>query len=88
MILQLNPPLPLFSIPHQEEGYAYFVIEYTQENYLYFVVALDSTGEIWTLDNTQVRFCKNYTLQRDQINKNPLSQYLTPTGITPITPKK
>lgn len=76
MILQLNPPLPLFSIPHQEEGYAHFLLEYGIENYFYFIVALEKTGELWILSNRDVRATKNFTAERPSINKDGYSAYL------------
>lgn len=63
MILQLDPMLPVYSLLHKMEGYAFLVIDYSQEHDLYFTVAL-SNGEIWTLNNKNIRFCKNATLGR------------------------
>lgn len=68
MILQLNPMIPVYSIPSQMEGYAFLVIDYSQEHDLLFVVALDN-GEIWTLSNRELRFCKNISMDRKSINK-------------------
>lgn len=45
------------------EGYAFLVIDYSQEHNLLFVVALDN-GEIWTIKNKDLRFCKNISLDR------------------------
>lgn len=63
-MLQLNPMIPVWSVEHKMEGYAFAMIDYSQEHHLLFVVALDN-GEIWTLKNASVRFCKNPTLDRD-----------------------
>lgn len=87
MILQLNPPLPLYSIPHQEECYAHLVLEYGIEDYVYFVVALEKTGEMWVLSNTQVRASKNFTAGRPIINKEQYSAYLK-HGSPTIVPLK
>lgn len=86
MILQLDPPIPIFSVPHQEEGWAHLVFEYTQEDYIYFLIALDSTGEIWVLPNTDLRFTKNLTQHRPSINKEAISEYLK-KGSNQIQPK-
>lgn len=64
MILQLNPMIPVYSLRHNMEGYAFFVLDYSQEHNLLFTVALDN-GEIWTLSNKEIRFCKNVSLDRD-----------------------
>lgn len=87
MILQLDPPLPIFSVPHQEEGWAYALLEYGMEDYVYLLFALDSTGEIWVLPNTDVRVTTNHTLHRGSINKEIFSQYLK-RGAKGIQPKE
>ena len=76
MILQLNPPIPIFSVPHQEKGYAHVILEYGLENYFYFIFSLDKTGEVWILPNTDIRFTTNIAAKRSSINKEPFSKYL------------
>ena len=70
MMLQLNPMIPVYSLVHKMNGYAFLVLDYSQEHDLLFVIALDN-GEIWTLNNKNVRFCKNVTLDRqiDSVEK-------------------
>jgi hypothetical protein len=63
MITQLNPMIPIFSIEHNMEGYAFLVIDYSQEHDLLFTVALDN-GEIWTIKNKYLRFCWNQSIDR------------------------
>ena len=63
MILQLDPMIPVFSIEHNMEGYAFLVIDYSQEHDLLFTVALDN-GEIWTISNKGLRFCWNSSMDR------------------------
>ena len=48
------------------EGYAFLVIDYSQEHNLLFTCAMDD-GEIWTLSNHDIRFCKNISLDRNEI---------------------
>ena len=67
MIVQLNPMLPIFRVSNQMEGYAFLVIDYSQEHNLLFTCAMDD-GEIWTLTNKEIRFCKNISLERYNIN--------------------
>lgn len=67
-MLQLNPMIPVYSLQHKMEGYAFLVIDYSQEHDLLFVVALDN-GEIWTISNKELRFCKNVSMDRKSINK-------------------
>jgi hypothetical protein len=62
MILQLNPPIPL-STP-KGNGLAWAVIDYGPEHHLMWTVAIDSTGEVWTFPNPQVRAQQNITLDR------------------------
>jgi hypothetical protein len=63
MILQLNPPLPVF-VSGRGTGLAHLVIDYGPESHLYWVVALDSGGELWMLPNPDVRLQVNQTLGR------------------------
>jgi len=62
-MIQLNPMLPIFRISDNLEGYAFLVIDYSQEHNLLFVCAMQN-GEIWTLSNQDIRFCKNISLNR------------------------
>jgi hypothetical protein len=66
MILQLDPTLPIIRVSDGMKGYAFLIIDYSQEHDLYFTCALDS-GEIWTLNNKDIRVQENITLGR---NKN------------------
>jgi len=59
--------IPVYSLRHNMEGFAFLVIDYSQEHDLLFTVALDN-GEIWTLNNKEIRFCKNISLERNAIN--------------------
>ena len=63
MILQLNPMLPIFRIKDGMEGFAFLVIDYSQEHNLLFTCAM-SDSEIWTLNNREIRFSKNISLDR------------------------
>lgn len=62
MILQLNPPIPL-STP-KGNGLAWIVIDEGIEHNLMWTVAIDSTGEVWTFKNQDVRALKNITAGR------------------------
>jgi hypothetical protein len=63
MIVQLNPMIPIFRVSDNMEEYAFLVIDYSQEHNLLFTCAMDN-GEIWTLSNQEIRFCKNISLDR------------------------
>lgn len=63
MIVQLNPMLPIFRVSDEMEGYAFLIIDYSQEHNLLFTCAMDN-GEIWTLSNKEIKFCKNISLDR------------------------
>ena len=64
MILQLNPAIPMY---HKDKGnfLAHFLIDYGQESYVYFCGFVESTGEIWTFSNRELRAQKNVTLGRN-----------------------
>jgi hypothetical protein len=63
--------IPIYSIEHQMKGYAFLVIDYSQEHDLLFTVALDN-GEIWTISNKKLRFCKNSSMNRSDVSKNAI----------------
>lgn len=62
-MMQLNPTLPIFSIKHNLNGFAFAIIDYSQEPYVLFLVGLDN-GEIWCLSNRDLRLQGNDTLHR------------------------
>jgi hypothetical protein len=64
MIVQLNPQLPVF-IEGKGTGYAFAMIDYSQDHYLHFVIAMDDSGEIWTVPNNKVKMQFNYSLGRN-----------------------
>ena len=61
-VLQLDPPLPLDT--PKGKGLAHLVLDYGPEHHLLWTVAIDTTGECWTFDNTEIRFQKNITMKR------------------------
>ena len=67
MMLQLNPMIPIIRVSDKMEGFAFMVIDYSQEHNLLFVCGMDD-GEIWTLNNKEIRFCKNVSMDRKNIN--------------------
>lgn len=66
-IIQLNPTIPM-SVNGKGNGYALAMIDYSQEHDLLFVVAIDSTGEIWTVSNREVRMLRNISMGRTLLN--------------------
>lgn len=62
-MLQLNPMIPIVRVSDRMEGYAFVLIDYSQEHNLLYVCAMDN-GEIWTLNNKEIKFCKNISLDR------------------------
>lgn len=64
MMLQLNPPIPVYLPESKQTGLALFLIDYSCEHHLKWVIALDDNGEIWVMDNTKVRAQKNITMGR------------------------
>ena len=67
MIIQLNPTIPILRISDKMNGYAFLIIDYSQEHHLLFVCAMDN-GEIWTLNNKEIRIQKNISLERSNVN--------------------
>lgn len=63
MMLQLNPTIPIIRMSDKMNGYAFMVIDYSQEHHLLFVCAMDN-GEIWTLNNKEIRIQSNISLER------------------------
>ena len=66
MMLQLNPMIPILRVSDGMGGYAFLVIDYSQEHNLLFTCAMDD-GEIWTLSNQEIKFCKNISLDRNEV---------------------
>lgn len=62
MLLQLNPCIPV--VTPRGKGWAMVLIDYSQEHDLLWVVTQDSTGEVWTYQNKDIRVQKNITLGR------------------------
>lgn len=62
MFTQLNPPIPLDT--PKGSGYALAVIDYGLEHSLLWVVALDESGEIWCVPNSEARAQKNWSAGR------------------------
>ena len=63
MILQLNPPLPVY-VTDTGKGLAHMVIDYGPEHDLIWVVFLDEDGECWCVPNWKIRGQWNSTMGR------------------------
>jgi hypothetical protein len=64
LLLQLDPPLPVYIPARNQTGLAHLVIDYGPESHLIWVIATDAGGEIWSLPNPQVRLQTNFTMGR------------------------
>ena len=64
MIIQLNPSIPV-EVLGKGTGECVGWIEYSCESHLMWIVAIDSTGEVWTVPNKDIRFIKNYSIGRN-----------------------
>ena len=62
MFTQLNPPIPMDT--PKGAGLALGVIDYGLEHSLLWVVALDDSGEIWCVPNSETRAQKNWSAGR------------------------
>lgn len=67
MIVQLNPMIPIIRVKDNMKGFSFLVIDYSQEHDLLFTCAMDN-GEIWTLSNKEIKFCKNISLDRFNVS--------------------
>lgn len=65
MFTQLNPYIPLYVVDKKITGQAIGVIDYSKDDDLLWVVILDDTGEIWCVNNANVRGVKNYSFGRN-----------------------
>ena len=63
MILQLNPPIPVYVVG-KGKGLAHFVIDRGIEFHLEWVVFMDDSTECWTVQNPQIRAQFNITYGR------------------------
>ncbi len=61
--MQLDPPIPVF-VPGKGSGLAHLVIDMGAEHHLLWTIAMDDTGEFWSLKNPDVRAQWNATLGR------------------------
>lgn len=64
MFTQLNPYIPLYVVDKKTSGQAIGVIDYSKDDDLLWVIILDDTGEVWCVNNANVRGVKNYSLGR------------------------
>lgn len=64
-MIQLNPTIPVIVTSKQNaEGLAYFVIDYSIDHHVIYGIALNESGEIWWVPNSEVRVAKNWTMGR------------------------
>lgn len=75
MLTQLNPSIPLNTPKGTAECWA--IIDYGPEHDLLWVCCIDTTGEIWTVSNKEVRGCKNVSLGRKLATPDPVKEFLS-----------
>jgi hypothetical protein len=63
-MLQLNPPIPV--VTEKGDGWAYFLKEESMDHHVVWGVVLDDGGEIWWIENPQVKVGHNYTYGRSK----------------------
>lgn len=70
MMIQLNPPIPVW-VEGRGTGHAYGWCNFSQEHHLIWLIGFDETGEFWEIPNPKVRLQKNITMDRKfNINNN------------------
>lgn len=62
-MLQLSPTIPVYSLEHEQEGYALVLLDYSQEHSTLFLVGL-ANGELWWIKQSQLRLCYNSSMDR------------------------
>lgn len=67
MLVQLNPSIPLRS--PRASGEAIAVIDYGPEHDLLWVIVDDTTGQIWSVRNPDVRAYKNPSIGRNTVDE-------------------
>ena len=68
-MIELKSPIPLMITENPEgippgKGRAYFMDEGTIDDDLIWVIAMDATGECWSVRNRYIRFVANKTYGR------------------------
>lgn len=69
-MLQLKPQIPVKIVDkknerlHNKIGQAIGWLDYSEEHDIFWIVALDETGEVWTVPNPKIRLLTNYTMGR------------------------
>lgn len=58
---KIEPPIYIYG--SKGGGWAHWIIDYGLENSLYWVIVND-LGQVWRLPNEQVRFGKNFSMER------------------------
>lgn len=71
MMLQLNPPLPVWIPEMHQAGLAHALIDYGPEHDLLWVCFMDN-GESWTFPNPRVRAQWNQTMGRKRAPELPV----------------
>ena len=68
MILQLDPAIPVYVMPHDVcpggKGMAHLVIDHSADYNLQWVVFLDESLQCWTVENKLIRAQTNITMGR------------------------
>ena len=72
MIIQLNPPIPM-NCP-KGDGVAILLTDYGCEYDHIWTIAINSTGELWSFSNRDVRMQKNITMNRNNENLESIKQ--------------
>lgn len=68
MIKQLNPSIPV-RVVDKGIGECLAWIDYGKEDHILWMVAMDDTGEVWTVGNDKIRLLKNTSIGRDLKNE-------------------
>lgn len=63
-IHRLDPSIPVYIPDRDVSGEALAWFDYGKEEHVLWMVALDTTGEVWLLPNTQIRLMNNPSIGR------------------------
>lgn len=65
MLLQLNPSIPVVvTTKDNKPGEAIAWLDYSKEDHVIWGVAMQDTGEVWWVPNTDIRLQNNWSIGR------------------------
>jgi hypothetical protein len=73
VILQLDPPIPIFAPNHGGAGFCFAWIDYSQEHDTIWKCLITATQDWWDIPQPQVKGIENITMGRKKCGSSSLS---------------